>query len=151
MRILIFLFAVSTLFADEQIQIGDEVLTVEVARTTAAKAKGLMGRKELPEGRGMLFVFGRPRRLVFWMKNTNIPLSIAFFNGDRQLINKLDMEPAYAPPYRLYWSSGPAVYALEVPKGWYEKHRIGKGAKFSFLNQPDGVKSQESGSRLHAN
>jgi uncharacterized membrane protein (UPF0127 family) len=73
------------------------------------------------------------------MKNTLIPLSIAFFNEDRELINVLDMEPQNAPPFIRYRSTAPALYALEVPQGWFEKHGIGRGAKFSFLDHENRV------------
>jgi len=141
MRNLIFLCLLTCLCGAEQIQLGDQVLTVEVARTDEERAKGLSGRDELQDGQGMLFLFKRPRMLGFWMKNTQIPLSIGFFNEKRELINTLDMTPAPAPPYKLYRSRAPALYALEVPQGWFEKHQIGQGAKFSFLDPQNEVYS----------
>lgn len=139
MRILLFLFTVSLLFG-AQIQVGPEVLTVEIADTPTLRAKGLMGRKELPQGHGMLFVYERAERLSFWMKNTLLPLSIAFFDEDKSCINILDMDPPIGEPLIKYRSTAPARYALEVPQGWFEKHGIGRGAKFAFLNPPDQIK-----------
>lgn len=123
---IIFLFALSSLFST-QIQIGNEVLTVEIADTPSTIAKGLMGRKELPEGTGMLFIFPNAKKLHFWMKNTSLPLSIGFFDADRILINVAEMEPLTGTAF----STKPALYALEVPQGWFAKHKIAPGAKFS--------------------
>jgi len=134
MRWIIFFVLFSHLSA-EQIRIGKEVLTVEIADTRASRAKGLMGRKELPDGHGMLFIYDKPQRLVFWMKNTLIPLSIAFFDEDKEVINILDMDPPVGSNQIRYRSTAPALYALEVPQGWFEKHHIERGAKFSFLDQ----------------
>lgn len=129
----IFFFFFSILQGDE-IRLGKEILKVEIARTHETRAKGLMGRTELEEGRGMLFVYPEPEILVFWMKNTLIPLSIAFFNSKKEIINILDMDPPKGKELKRYRSQGPALYALEVPQGWFERHGIEPGAKFSFLD-----------------
>ncbi|MBS0626058.1 MAG: DUF192 domain-containing protein [Verrucomicrobia bacterium] len=116
----------------DKIYLGGETLVVEVALTEKDTAKGLMGRKELKEGNGMLFVYAKPDILTFWMKNTYIPLSVAFFDEKKTLINFCDMYPSEDDSPPLYKSSAPAVYALEVPQGWFEKHKIVPGMKFSF-------------------
>lgn len=139
MRWFVFLVAFSALFG-AQIQIGKEVLTVEIADTPASRARGLMGRKELPEGQGMLFIYQKTERLCFWMKNTLIPLSVAFFDEDKACINILDMDPPIGEPLIKYRSTAPARYALEMPQGWFEKHGIYRGTKFSFLDPADYVK-----------
>lgn len=131
-----FLFS---LLAAVQIQIGPEVLTVEVANTPDSRAKGLMGRKELAEGHGMLFVYKRAERLFFWMKNTLIPLSIAFFDEDKTAFDIQDMDPPKGEELKHYVSSGAAQYALEVPQGWFDRHGIEAGAKFSFLDQSNRI------------
>lgn len=131
----LFLFAFSTLFST-QIQLGKEILTVEISDRPATLAKGLMGRVDLPEGKGMLFIYPKPRMIGYWMKNTLIPLSIGFFDGDRTLINTAEMEPSTGRSQ----SAKPAQYALEVPKGWFAKHNISPGTKFSFLDQSDPLK-----------
>ncbi len=133
MRWPIFLFIISCLNA-AQIQIGKEILTVEIADTNQTRAKGLMGRTELAEDRGMLFIYEETQRLVFWMKNTLIPLSIGFFDENQSLIQVLDMEPPLGKNLIRYRSTAPALYALEVNQGWFEKHGIEPGAKFSFLD-----------------
>lgn len=133
MRGFIFLFIFS-LLAAKQIQINNQILEVEIRDTPSGWAKGLMGRKELPDGKGMLFIYPEARILSFWMKNTLIPLSIAFFDDHKTVINVLDMDVPQGNTLIRYQSHAPAAYALEVPQGWFEKHDIDRGAKFSFLD-----------------
>ena len=133
MRIYFLLFIFSSLFC-RQIQINDQILDVEIADTPSKWEKGLMGRKELIEGKGMLFIYPKARRLSFWMKNTLIPLSIAFFDDDKMIINVLDMDVPTGQTLIRYRSTAPAAFALEVPQGWFEKHGIGSGDKFSFVD-----------------
>jgi hypothetical protein len=114
----------------------DAVLKVEVATTPEQKAQGLMLRTQLKEGEGMLFVFPFEQPLSFWMKNTLIPLSIGFFDKNQVLIEVLDMDPVIGPVREeelpRYASSRPAKFALEVPKGWFAKKKIGNKARFSL-------------------
>jgi hypothetical protein len=100
-------------------------LMVELAATPAARACGLSHRKHLPENQGMLFVHPRPQMLSYWMKDTSIPLSIAFIgNAGRILaIHKMmpmQIDKRYRPPQ-------PVRYALEVNQGWFDKHGIQVG------------------------
>ena len=107
-----------------RIRINDVELVIEVAATEEQRMQGLMGRSTLSEGTGMLFIFERPQVLSFWMKNTIIPLSIGFFDENHCLINIEDMDPPKNGELRLYKSKKPALYALEVPQGWFERHQI---------------------------
>jgi len=124
----------SSLFA-VQIELGGIGLDVEVADTDKTRRVGLSGRSELPDGTGMLFVHDRSQILQFWMKDTKIPLSIGFFDGKRRLINCEDMDPPRGESQKLpiYKSKAPAVYALEVPKGWFKEHNIKPGMRFEFV------------------
>lgn len=117
-----------------QMQIGDHTLTVEIAKTAQEKEQGLMERSSLDEGYGMLFVYEKPNFLTFWMKNTYIPLSIGFFNQNKELIAVDDMNPPKneRSPLPLHRSPEPAQYALEVPQGWFKKNKIKPGTKFSL-------------------
>jgi len=133
MRFLIFLCAFLPLLSEE-ILLDGKVLTVEIADTDKTKAKGLSGRLELEDGSGMLFVYQKPDRLNFWMKNTLIPLSIAFFDESKTLIQILDMDPPVDSNFVIYRSKAPALYALEVPQGWFAREKVKPGAKFSFLD-----------------
>jgi uncharacterized membrane protein (UPF0127 family) len=96
-------------------------LEVEIARTETERAQGLMYRKSLDDGKGMLFIFEKDEILSFWMKNTLIPLSVAFIASDGRILEIRHMEPESLIPVR---SSRSARYALEVPRGWFERMGI---------------------------
>ncbi len=83
-----------------------------------------MFREEVPEGTGMLFVFEREEILSFWMKNTYVPLSVAYADRSGRILEIHDMEPESLAPVR---SSRPARYALEVPRGYFERAGIRPG------------------------
>jgi uncharacterized membrane protein (UPF0127 family) len=99
-------------------------ITVEIARTDEERAKGLMFRKALPDGQGMIFVFDRDQQLSFWMKNTVIPLSIAFIASDGYIIEIKDMQPNDLNSVK---SSRSVRYALEVPQGWFNRVNVKAG------------------------
>jgi len=105
-------------------------LRVEIADTNDKREKGLMFRKSMPDDQGMLFKFPQKRRLSFWMKNTYIPLDIAFLDADGyiQQISKMD-----ALSSRSIMSDSPCQYALEVNQGWFDKHGVGTGQKVKGL------------------
>jgi len=93
---------------------------VEVVNTPDQRATGLMNRFSLQPDHGMLFVFEQPQPLGFWMKNTYVPLSIAFLDASGKIVNIDDMKPL---DETTHWSSGMAVYAIEMKQGWF----AGKG------------------------
>lgn len=103
------------------------ILSVEVADTDPERKRGLMFRKDLRWNRGMLFVFPVERNLNFWMKNTFLPLSIAYIDN-RGVINEIyDMVPldtSVTYPSRL-----PARYAVEANRGWFRKNGIFRGSR----------------------
>jgi uncharacterized membrane protein (UPF0127 family) len=99
-------------------------ITVEIAGTEEKRAKGLMYRKKLPDGEGMIFIFERDQQLSFWMKNTLIPLSIAFITSDGRIIEIKDMQPHDLNSVQ---SSRSARYALETPQGWFTRVGIKSG------------------------
>jgi len=99
-------------------------VTVEIAATDDERALGLMHRRELPDGTGMLFVFDRDQQLSFWMKDTLIPLSIAFIASDGRIIEIRDMQPQDLSAVR---SSRSVRYALEVPQGWFNRAGVQPG------------------------
>ena len=99
-------------------------ITVELARTDAQRNQGLMHRKALKDGEGMLFIFERDQILSFWMKNTLIPLSIAYIASDGRILEIYDMEPGSLKPVA---SSRSGRYALEVPQGWFSRAGVGVG------------------------
>ncbi len=106
---------------------GEEVkVTAEIADDNAARLKGLMARPEgsLPDDAGMLFVFGREQSLSFWMKDTLIPLSIAYIAADGRIVDTQDMEPLDETSHP---SAEPAKYALEVNHGFFAERGVEVG------------------------
>jgi uncharacterized membrane protein (UPF0127 family) len=102
-------------------------LTTELADTEPKKERGLMFRQSLPENSGMLFIFDPPAQAVFWMKNTRIPLSIAFIDNQGRILEIRSMKPF---DETLIWSVSNAVaYALEVNEGWFDRHGIQMGTR----------------------
>jgi uncharacterized membrane protein (UPF0127 family) len=104
--------------------VGERKIAVEIADTSLSRDMGLMFRNHLPENGGMLFIFedSSPRR--FWMKNTQIPLSIAYANDRGVILNIENMNPMSREGV---WSRGPAKYALEMNQGWFESNSIKPG------------------------
>jgi uncharacterized membrane protein (UPF0127 family) len=119
----------------KRISIGGKIIMVEIADDEASRSHGLMFRQALPDNTGMLFIFEQEQQLAFWMKNTLIPLSIGYFDDKKTLIDIKEMIPAVAGELRpkTYVSAKPALYALEVPKGWFARNKVELGSKFFFL------------------
>jgi len=104
---------------------GVHVFAVEMAENDAERAKGLMFRKELPEGRGMLFDFHREQEVSFWMENTYIPLDMIFIRGDGRILRIAEnTEPLST---RIIPSGGPVRAVLEVIAGTARKLGIAPG------------------------
>lgn len=114
--------------------IRDLRVSAEVADDSDEKTIGLMGRKELAEGDAMLFVFSRPQPMGFWMKDTLIPLSIAYINAEGVIREIHDMQPLDESPVSSVFQD--LVYALEVPVGWFAKNGILAGDKVLGLPAP---------------
>ncbi|HSX26697.1 MAG TPA: DUF192 domain-containing protein [Chlamydiales bacterium] len=123
-----------------EIELGGEILTVEVAATLKEQYKGLTGRKKLSETEGMLFVYSKPQRLSFWMKDTTLPLSIGFFDAAKTLVQIENMDPPTAERLPSYQSKARVQYALEVAQGWFQRHEVVEGMKFSFHDPSLDVK-----------
>ncbi len=108
----------------EKIEINGVVLNVEIAETEKERATGLMNRKSLDSDSGMLFVFEGDGKLSFWMKNTYIPLSIAFINSDGIIREIRDMTPESLDPVI---SKNNVRFALEVNRGYFGEKGISAG------------------------
>jgi len=106
------------------------VVKAEIASTHEERSKGLMFRQSLPDGEGMLFVFESDQILSFWMKNTIIPLTIAYITYDGRIVDIKDM---YPHDENSVVSSRSVRYALEVPQGWFSRAgvRVGDIAKIN--------------------
>jgi uncharacterized protein len=99
---------------------------VEIADGLLERERGLMDRTSLGEDRGMLFVFRREQPLSFWMRDTRIPLSIAYIDSKGRITDILDMKPLDdKPPH--YVSSEPVQYALEVNQGFFDERGVKVG------------------------
>lgn len=108
----------------QEFSLGIFRIEAEVANGDISRQVGLMGRSELPPQRGMLFLFPRDERHCMWMKNTLLPLSVAFFDAAGRVLNIEDMEPQTE---NNHCSAGPARYALEMNKGWFAAHGLKTG------------------------
>lgn len=109
---------------------GDSILKVEVARTGAEKEKGLMGVSSLDTDSGMIFVWDSPVTTPFWMKDTLIPLSIAFLSGDGTVLDIQEME---AQTLNLHAPGKAYFYAVEANKGYFSRHGITSGDKAEII------------------
>jgi len=111
------------------VELAEARVNVEVALRAAERQRGLMYRSELGENWGMLFVYEREEPLVFWMKNTTIPLSIAFLDRRRVVRDIQDMTPLSEAQHA---ASAPVMYALEVNHGWFARHDVTPGTPAAF-------------------
>jgi uncharacterized protein len=105
---------------------------VEIARTEVQREQGLMGRKTLARNAGMVFLFPSAMRTRFWMKDTLIPLSIAFWNKQGRILRILDMAPCLAEPCKVYDPGVAFTGALEVNRGAFRRWRVRPGARISI-------------------
>ena len=127
-----------TVFADTalrtaQIRVGKHPMKVEIVDTEPQREKGLMFREKLGRNDGMLFIFDEPGYHSMWMKNTLIPLSVAFVDRDGVILNVEDMEPRTLDAHA---AAGPASFALEANKGWFDEKKIKPGDKVTGLPKP---------------
>ncbi len=108
------------------LQAGMHNIRAEVAHTPLQRQAGLMFRQQMAAHEGMLFVFEAPSRQCFWMKNTPLPLSIAFISDDGSIVNIADMQPLSEASH---CSAQPVRFALEMNQGWFAKRGIKPGFK----------------------
>lgn len=101
-----------------------DTVHAEIAYTEQERAQGLMFREELAEGSGMIFVFDDVDARAFWMKDTYVPLDIAYMDESRRIVDIQQMTPETTDTYP---SAAPAMFALEVPQGWFEARGIEVG------------------------
>lgn len=130
------LSAVPIAFGDElptvDLAIKGHRLVAEIAATETTRETGLMHRFSLQRDHGMLFVFSDAQPQAFWMKNTYVPLSIAFIGSDGTILNVDDMAPLTESTHP---SRGLALYALEMKKGWYAERGIAAGDRVTGLEK----------------
>lgn len=115
-----------------QLSAGIYLIRAEVAADMSSRAQGLMFRKSLPANGGMLFIFDAPEIQCMWMKNTLVPLSVAFMDEHGVILNVEDMQPQTE---QTHCASAPALLALEMSKGWFAQRGIKAGMKLGGLEQ----------------
>ena len=115
-----------------QLSTGMHLIRAEVANSMGTRMEGLMYRKSMPQGSGMVFVFEENAAHCTWMKNTLIPLSVAFIDEAGAIINIADMKPHSE---QSHCAASPARYALEMNKGWFAQRGIKPGAKLRGLDK----------------
>jgi len=108
------------------LQAGMHNIRAEVARTAQQTQTGMMFRKEMAAHEGMLFVFDSPAQRCFWMRNTLLPLTIAYIADDGAIVDLIDMQPLSEGTH---CSSQPVRFALEMNQGWFAKRGIKPGFK----------------------
>lgn len=126
------------LYAKAKFQLGSAKFTAYIADDDQKRAQGLMFIEKMSEDVGMLFVFETQQPLGFWMKNTLIPLSIGFFDKDGVLIDVQEMKVAeslISNEVPSYQSKKPALYALEMNRGWFARHKIKEGIQLEILSK----------------
>lgn len=119
------------------LRLAGQTIEAEVASTPAQRETGLMRRASLPAGHGMLFVFRRPQPVCMWMKNTYIPLSVAFIAGDGTIVDLADMQPL---TLQAHCSGAPVRYALEMQQGWFAAHGVAPGTTLQGLAAVAGAR-----------
>ena len=105
---------------------GMHVIDAQVAATPEQRMTGLMHRQEMPQHEGMLFVFEYAAQQCFWMKNTLLPLAVAFVADDGTIVNIDEMQPQ---TLNAHCSAKPVRYVLEMNKGWFSRKGIKAGAR----------------------
>ena len=115
-----------------ELTIGKAKLKAEVAADNNTRTVGLMNRFSLQPDNGMLFVFAQSQPLAFWMKNTYVPLSIAYIDAQGVILNILDMKPHDESTHP---SAGAALYALEMKQGWFKDRGIVAGNRVEGLDK----------------
>ena len=118
-----------------QLSAGMHLIQAEVAATEEQREQGLMYREKMPVNAGMLFVFGTPATQCMWMKNTPLPLSVAFIDAGGTIVNIEDMQP-HTLDSHCSTRTVPVRYALEMHLGWFKQRNIRPGMNIGNLPAP---------------
>ena len=118
--------------AEVELSAGMYRIVAEVANTDASRELGLMRRREMPDGRGMVFVFPADGKYCMWMANTLIPLAVAFVDDKGVITNIEEMQPQTKNPH---CASRPARFALEMGSGWFQRRGIDPGSPLGGLDK----------------
>jgi uncharacterized membrane protein (UPF0127 family) len=119
--------------ATSLLKVGSAEVLAEIAATAVERERGLMFRSSLADGAGMLFIFDKDEQLGFWMKNTKLPLSLAYISSNGAIRQIVDLEPHSLATVQSEFS---VRYALEVPRGWFERAGVKVGDKLDLSGLP---------------
>ena len=125
-------FAQQAQFGATQLSAGMHLIKAEVAANNAQREQGLMFRETMPGNSGMVFVFDAPATQCMWMKNTLLPLSVAFIDADGKIVNIEDMQPQTLDSH-CSKKAVPVRYALEMNLGWFKQKNIKPGTVIGNL------------------
>lgn len=120
-------------FPSTRLNVGIHLIKAEVASTEAQREQGLMFRKKMEANEGMVFVFDDRAQVCMWMKNTLLPLSVAFIDDEGKIVNIEDMQPQTLDSH---CGKKPVRYALEMNLGWFKQKNIKPGSKIEGLPKP---------------
>ncbi|MGQ9685814.1 MAG: DUF192 domain-containing protein [Thiobacillaceae bacterium] len=115
-----------------RLDVAGHAITAELAVTPTQRQRGLMHRDTLPDNHGMLFVYAEPEQICMWMKNTRIPLSVAFMDDQGKIINIAEMQPESLD---IHCAARPARYALEMARGWFARRGLAPGMRIRGLKR----------------
>ena len=121
-----------------ELSIKSAKLKAEIANDGDTRTVGLMNRFSLKPDHGMIFVFAKSEPLAFWMKNTFVPLSIAYIDSNSMIVSIVDMKPHDESPRP---SGAPAMFALEMKQGWFKERGIVAGDKIVGLDKVGKAKN----------
>lgn len=122
----------ATPFPEMELTVGMYRINAEVAASGDAREQGLMFREKMAQNRGMLFVFPDARRECMWMKNTLLPLSVAFLDDQGAIVNIEEMAPQTLSSH---CSAKPVRFALEMNAGWFKQRGFGPGTQLRGLER----------------
>jgi hypothetical protein len=108
-----------------KVWLGAHEITAELAVKPKEVMTGMMFRKSIEENEGMLFIFARPQRAAFWMKNVSVPLSCAYIDSEGTILEVHDMKPF--DENTIQAGTDQVQYVLEMKQGWFDRHNVGKG------------------------
>ena len=111
---------------------GFHRIEAEVAADQSSRMQGLMNRRSMPANQGMLFVFSQAQRHCMWMRNTLLPLSVAFLDEEGRILNIEDMKPQTESNH---CAAGPARFALEMNKGWFSSKGLKPGLRIGGIEK----------------
>lgn len=117
-------------FGSAKLTAGIHLIKAEVAATDAQRQQGLMFREKMDSNNGMVFIFDQPNGQCMWMKNTLLPLSVAFIDDEGKIVNIEDMQPQTLDSH---CSKKPVRYALEMNLGWFKQKNIKPGMTIEGL------------------